>query len=170
MKVHRVLCVWWQYWYFVRVMTILVFCACDDNTGILCMGWQYWYFVRVMTILVFCACDDNTGIFCTVRTVKKFDSRLIINETSNKCRPLERKSYSDRGLFFTGSVFSSRPSSRVLKVCPEAVQVNCIPLSKEYYIYPMHGIQSLSGAEVLTDRDSNATSPLVGIFTVFRRI
>ena len=89
-----------------------------------------------MKCITFCACDDNTGTVCIVRAVEKFDSRIVTNETSNKCRPMESKSYNDSDLLFsTGSVFSSRPSSRVLKVCPDSVQVNRIPLSNEHYIY-----------------------------------
>jgi hypothetical protein len=49
-----------------------------------------------MKCIAFCACDDNTGICCIIRAVKKFDSRLVTNETSNKCRPMARKSHSDR--------------------------------------------------------------------------
>ena len=49
------------------------------------------------------------------------------------------------------------------------MQVSYIPLSKEHYIsYAWH--TSLSGTEVLTDQVSNATSTLVGIFGVFRRV
>ena len=120
-----------------------------------------------MKCIAFCACDDNTGTFCIVRAVKKFDSRLVIDGTSNKYRPQERKSYSDGDLFFTGCVFQS--AIVVSESVPTLCRSTAFPWVKNI-TYPMHGIQSLSGAEVLTDRESNATSPLVGIFGVFRRI
>ena len=41
---------------------------------------------------MFCACEMIqlfSVMFCVVRSVHKFDFRLVINYTSNKCRPVE---------------------------------------------------------------------------------
>jgi hypothetical protein len=50
---------------------------------------------------VFCACEIIqlfSVVFCVVRDVHKFDFRLVINETTDKCQPVER-SCSDGHVF-----------------------------------------------------------------------
>jgi hypothetical protein len=47
---------------------------------------------------VFCACEiilSFSVVFGVITAVHKFDFRLVIKETHNKWRPLERKSCSD---------------------------------------------------------------------------
>jgi hypothetical protein len=58
---------------------------------------------------VFCACDIVqlfSVVFCVVRTVNKFDFRHVINETPNKCQPMERRSCSDGHVFDRICMFS----------------------------------------------------------------
>jgi hypothetical protein len=68
--------------------------------------------------VTFCACNIIyllSVVFCVIRAVQKFDFRLVINETSNKWRSVERRSISDRDTFFWHALYVfSRPTPRVL--------------------------------------------------------
>jgi hypothetical protein len=57
---------------------------------------------------------------CVVRAVRKFDCRILRNETPNKRRPLERRSYSD-------TIYTFSPDPRECYKTPiHTVQVNCV--------------------------------------------
>ena len=103
--------------------------------------------------VMFCACNIIhifTSVFHVVRAVHTFDFRLVINETTNKWWPVDRKpcchsdSYSWQDLY----VFP-RPSVQVLRDCTHAVQVKCFLLGNRHYIYQCHYSQrSLRTAHV----------------------
>jgi hypothetical protein len=39
-------------------------------------------------------------VFCVIWAVHKFDFRFVVNETPNKCRPVEISSFGDRDACF----------------------------------------------------------------------
>jgi hypothetical protein len=58
--------------------------------------------------VVFCACaiiQFFSVVFRVVRAMHKFDSRLVINETPNKWRPVERRSCNNRDSCFWQAVY-----------------------------------------------------------------
>jgi hypothetical protein len=62
---------------------------------------------------VFCACEIIpllSVVFCIFRAVLKFDFRLVMIDTPNKWRPVERKSCSNKD-FLIGSVYFPRKFS-----------------------------------------------------------
>ena len=78
---------------------------------------------------MFCACEIIplfSVAFCMVTAVRKFDFRLLMNETSN----MQRLCSEERDLFLTGSICFLRPSSRVLRYSTHGVKVKCILLGK----------------------------------------
>ena len=80
-------------------------------------------------IRVLCARDKQlfSVVFYVVTAVHKFDFRLVMYETPNEWRPVERRSCNDRILCFWQDLYVfRRPSSRVLRDSTHAVQVNCV--------------------------------------------
>jgi len=78
---------------------------------------------------VLCVRDKQlfSVVFYVVTAVHKFDFRLVMYETPNEWRPVERRSCSDRKLCFWQDLYVfRRPSSRVLRDSTHAVQVNCV--------------------------------------------
>lgn len=71
---------------------------------------------------MFCECEIIPLLsvaFCVVTAVRKFDFRLLVNETSN----MERSCSEERLVFLTGSIRFPLQSSRVLRYSTHAAKV-----------------------------------------------
>ena len=74
-------------------------------------------------------------VICVVRTVHKFEFRIVINQTPNKWRPVERMSCSNRDSYFWHDLcICLRQCSWVFRDYSHDVQVGWILLSKRQYI------------------------------------
>jgi hypothetical protein len=76
--------------------------------------------------VVFCACEIIqlfSLVFCVVRAVHNFDFRLVINEEKL------RRALIETHVFWKDLYVFAFPSSRMLRDCTQAVQVNCSLLS-----------------------------------------
>ena len=88
------------------------------------------------SVVVFFACvvvQLCPVVFCVVRAAYKFDFRLVIKETPKRWRPVFVKKLCqaviEAHVCDRICMFSSRPSSRVLRDSTHAVKVNCILFS-----------------------------------------
>jgi hypothetical protein len=112
-------------------------CLRRGKQTILCLWPVTDVFQLNWSAVVFCACEAVqlfSVLFCVVRVVHKLDFGLVINETPNKWRPVERRSCSDRDSCLWYDLYvCQRPSSRGLRDSTDAVQVNSILWSKGQY-------------------------------------
>jgi hypothetical protein len=90
----------------------------------------HWAEAQNVCVCVCVITELCSVVFYIIRAAHKFDFRLVINEKSNKWRPVQRSCSEKESCFLHDLYVSPRPSLRVLRDSTQAVQINCILFSK----------------------------------------